>query len=136
MDKDPRYQRIDHSEIHAADARLQFLLQISQGENFIDLAEAAFMIAAEDDALATNSSVKLPVDHIKARLERLAKDVERSVLSETSRGDGGEEEILRAMHEYLFNKTSGFRTPDFGQSNIPRNVVVDNPGENKVNSSY
>lgn len=127
VDKDPRYQRIDHSQRHAAEARQGFLAEIWQGESLIDLAEAAFMIAAEDDALATNSSVKLPVNHIKSRLQRLANDIDTVVLQGMSE-DALPEQVLSEIHRYIFDPSSGFKPPSFGQSNLPLNATVDNPG--------
>ncbi len=53
--------RVDHSEVHAFDARRAFLLNISQGESALSVAEAALQIAAEDDAIVSHSTVRLPI---------------------------------------------------------------------------
>ncbi len=47
--------------MHAFDARRAFLLNISQGESALSVAEAALQIAAEDDAIVSHSTVRLPI---------------------------------------------------------------------------
>lgn len=54
------------------------------GEASIDLADAAFQIAAEDDALVSHSSVKLPVHLYSKRLQRMAEDIARHKLTHMS----------------------------------------------------
>ena len=54
------------------------------GEASIDLADAAFQIAAEDDALVSHSTVKLPVHLYSARVQRMTEDIARHKLSHMS----------------------------------------------------
>ena len=53
--------RIDHSEVHAFEARRAFSNNIAQGEAALNVAEAALQIAAEDDAIVSHSTVRLPI---------------------------------------------------------------------------
>jgi hypothetical protein len=48
---DVNYRREDMSVVHAHEARQAFLQEISKGEALINLAEAALLVASEDDAL-------------------------------------------------------------------------------------
>ena len=73
--------RADFSEIHSYEARLAFVNNIAHGEAGINLADAAFQIAAEDDALVSHSSVKLPVHQYAKRMQRMAEDIARNRLS-------------------------------------------------------
>ena len=73
--------RADFSEIHSYEARLAFVNNIAHGEAGINLADAAFQIAAEDYALVSHSSVKLPVHQYAKRMQRMAEDIARNRLS-------------------------------------------------------
>lgn len=73
--------RADFSELHAYEARQAFVRSIINGEASMNLADAAFQIAAEDDALVSHSSVKLPVHLYSKRLQRMADDIARHRLS-------------------------------------------------------
>lgn len=53
--------RIDLSEVHAFEARRAFSNNIAQGEAALNVAEAALQIAAEDDAIVSHSTVRLPI---------------------------------------------------------------------------
>ena len=73
--------RADFSEVHSFEARQAFVRNIAHGEAGINLADAAFQIAAEDDALVSHSSVKLPVQQYAKRMQRMAEDIARNKLS-------------------------------------------------------
>uniref|UniRef100_A0A383VLQ2 Uncharacterized protein n=1 Tax=Tetradesmus obliquus TaxID=3088 RepID=A0A383VLQ2_TETOB len=74
LEADPRYRRTDFSAELAAEARLQFAACLAQGEARLPLARAALLIAAEDDAIASSSIVRFPVDAFMERITRLAHD--------------------------------------------------------------
>lgn len=76
--------RADFSELHAYEARQAFVKNIMNGEASLDLADAAFQIAAEDDALVSHSSVKLPVQSYSKRLQRMAEEIARHRLGHMS----------------------------------------------------
>ena len=63
------------SEIHAYEARQGFLDVIEKGEAGIRLADAALQVAAEDDAIISHSTVKLPVKSFQGRISRLVADL-------------------------------------------------------------
>ena len=67
--------------MHSFEARQAFVRNIAHGEAGINLADAAFQIAAEDDALVSHSSVKLPVQQYAKRMQRMAEDIARNKLS-------------------------------------------------------
>ena len=67
--------------MHSFEARQAFVRNIAHGEAGINLADAAFQIAAEDDALVSHSSVKLPVQQYAKRMQRMAEDISRNRLS-------------------------------------------------------
>ena len=78
------FGRADFSELHAYEARQAFVKNIMNGEASLDLADAAFQIAAEDDALVSHSSVKLPVQSYSKRLQRMAEEIARHRLGHMS----------------------------------------------------
>jgi len=67
--------------VHSFEAEQAFVRNIAHGEAGINLADAAFQIAAEDDALVSHSSVKLPVQQYAKRMQRMAEDIARNRLS-------------------------------------------------------
>ena len=73
--------RADFSDVHSFEARQAFVRNIASGEAGINLADAAFQIAAEDDALVSHSSVKLPILLYAKRMQRMAEDIARNRLS-------------------------------------------------------
>ncbi|KAI7836487.1 hypothetical protein COHA_009639 [Chlorella ohadii] len=75
VEADPRYRRVDYSTLHAYEARQAFLRCIQQGEGLLELSAAALHIAAEDDALVSHSTVKLPVPSYQQRLQRMANEL-------------------------------------------------------------
>ena len=76
--------RADFSDLHAFEARRAFVRNIASGEAGINLADAALAIAAEDDALVSHSSVKLPVQSYAKRMQRMADDIACNKLSSMS----------------------------------------------------
>ncbi len=75
------------SEIHAYEARQGFLDIIEKGEAGISLADAALQVAAEDDAIISHSTVKLPVKAFQGRISRLAADLANHHLPDKSSSD-------------------------------------------------
>lgn len=73
--------RADFSDLHAYEARQAFVQNIASGEAGINLADAALAISAEDDALVSHSSVKLPVQSYAKRMQRMAEDIARNKLN-------------------------------------------------------
>ncbi|GAB4816397.1 hypothetical protein N2152v2_003443 [Parachlorella kessleri] len=118
---------VDFSEVHAYEARMAFLRNISRGEAAVDLADAALQIAAEDDALVSHSSVKLPVEAFHSRLERLAEEVAELRLRPLLARGAGDVELLEAVQQYVL-RDKGFRPTAFGRSNVPGHSLVESPG--------
>jgi len=124
----PSYRREDMSESHSREARKAFLAAISQGEGAINLAEAALQIAAEDDALVSHSSVKLPVAAFRQRLQRLANELIRVVLPPLNENKASNQDILDAILDYLYTQQK-FTPPNTGRSALlGAPIVVDAPG--------
>ena len=76
--------RLDMSEVHAYEARQAFLDVIEKGEAGICLADAALQVAAEDDAIISHSTVKLPVKSFQGRIARLTADLASNHLPDIS----------------------------------------------------
>ncbi|CAG9463334.1 unnamed protein product [Pedinophyceae sp. YPF-701] len=133
--RDPRYRSFDLASPHAWEARRGFLAELQQGTSFLRLADAALWAAAEDDALATNSPVRLPVDAFKQRLARLADNCGAALAAEGARrretgGEEGElsdEEAVAVVMECVLG-AGGLRVPDTGKSSVPGESVVAHPG--------
>lgn len=77
----PRYYRVDHSDLYAYEARRQYASEVQRGESGINLAAAALAISAEDDAIVSHSTVKLPEEPFLRRINVFSADVERMTLS-------------------------------------------------------
>ena len=69
--------RVDLSALHAYEARQSFAEELSKGEGGISLAKAALHVAAEDDALVSHSTVKLPVPQFLQRINALSNELAR-----------------------------------------------------------
>lgn len=102
------------------------------GEAKLDLAKLALLVAAEDDALTSHSSVKFPVDAYLKRLDALARDFE--VVLELNKMSGAEDaDKIDLLIEFLFGpsmpNTARFVTyrSKFDRGDL-RNTVVDAPG--------
>ena len=102
VEEDVRYRRVDFSDVNAWKARRGLAEQLARGESGVELAkvsvkqllvqhsptqththrlplmQAALLIAAEDDALVSHSTVELPVNSFLARMERLVDSLARS----------------------------------------------------------
>eukprot|EP00854_Cymbomonas_tetramitiformis_P003016 gene3016-3836_t len=83
---------------HAKAARESFLRNVRRGEASMQLALAALDIAAEDDALVTNSAVALPVPQYLKRLEAFALELEAHYLSDVSEPA----DVFERVQYYLF----------------------------------
>ena len=57
--------------MHAFEARRAFVQNIARGESAISVAEAALQIAAEDDAIVSHSTVRLPIKVWQAPADQL-----------------------------------------------------------------
>ncbi|KAG7668476.1 hypothetical protein Ndes2526B_g03893 [Nannochloris sp. 'desiccata'] len=124
----PSYRREDMSESHSREARKAFLDAISQGEGAMNLAEAALQIAAEDDALVSHSSVKLPVAAFCRRLQRLADELIRVILPPLTERKASNKDILDAILDFLYTQQK-FTLPNTGRSALlGAPIVVDAPG--------
>ncbi|CAL8467605.1 g7143 [Coccomyxa elongata] len=126
VEDDPRYRRVDMSEIFAWQARRAFVINVARGESGINLAEAALQVAAEDDAIVSHSSVQLPVHSFLNRISRVANDANRLYLREMP-SNSTPQQTLQAIQKFLFEEQR-FGLPAFGRSNIASGQVLDNPG--------
>ena len=59
----------------------------------INLAEAALQVAAEDDAIVSHSTVRLPIQSFLQRIDRLASNMRSAVLQKMP-GDASPDDIL------------------------------------------
>ncbi len=102
------------------------------GEAKLDLAKMALLVAAEDDALTSHSSVRFPVDAYLKRLDALTRDFE-VVLQLKNMSDAEDADKVELLIEFLFGtsmpNTSPFHTyqSKFDRGDL-RNTVVDAPG--------
>lgn len=126
------YRRKDFTNEHFSTARLAWLDELARGEAKLDLAKLALLVAAEDDALTSHSSVAFPVDAYLKRLEGLAKDFE-VVLELHDMKDADDTDKVDFLLEFLFGdsiaNTSRFTTfqSRFERGDL-KNTVVDAPG--------
>lgn len=81
---------------------MAFLENISAGEACVDLAMAALQIAAEDDAIVSHSSVKLPVEAFSKRIDIIVRDLIK-LLNET---DGSPAATLKVRYDLIKFLTS------------------------------
>ena len=93
------------------------LVSSSPLELGLDLAEAALLISAEDDALISHSPVPFPVDSYLGRVSGLAEELLGSVLPPLSE-PSTPREILAATDDYLYSRM-GFRVPSSRGSGHP-----------------
>ena len=125
--------RADASAQFAYLARWRFCRNIARGEAAMQLAEAALLVASEDDAIASHSTVPFPVEAYLGRIEKLAEEFERQRLRPMKVTAGGVEgklkatEVLAELENYLF-QTQRFSVTSFGRSNLPSGALVDHPG--------
>lgn len=96
------------------------------------MAKLALLVAAEDDALISHSSVKFPVESYLKRLETLTRDFE-IVLDLNDMTDSNDADKVDLLIEFLFG-TSIPNTTNFSSSQSRfdhgdlKNTVVDAPG--------
>eukprot|EP00894_Picocystis_sp_ML_P002355 jgi/Pico_ML_1/52872/g3513.t1 len=81
-----------------ADAARTALLENLQADEF-DVLEAALQVAAEDDAVKSQSVVQLPVQSYVRRRDRMADEFAKFYLPD----DRSSENILKALEEYMFD---------------------------------
>ena len=152
------YRRKDYSSEYFAESRLAFIDELKVrpqvggdqrltrqltspahlpttrqvGEAKLDLAKIALLVAAEDDALTSHSSVKFPVDAYLKRLDGLTSDFE-VVLELNDMSDADDADKIDLLIEFLFGhsmpNTSHFLAyqSKFDRGDL-RNTVVDAPG--------
>ena len=127
------HHRADASAQFAYTARWRFCENIARGEAAMHLAEAALLIASEDDAIASHSTVPFPVESYLGRIQKLAEEFEQQRLRPMNAAAGGAEGRLAAsvvmadLDDYLFH-AQRFSVPGFGRSNLPSGALVDHPG--------
>ncbi|KAG2439985.1 hypothetical protein HXX76_004103 [Chlamydomonas incerta] len=151
---DDRYRRADYSDVYQYESRQAFARAIAGGEPRMRLAAAALHVTAEDDAIASLSTVRFPVEAWLERIDRLvdqlcAVNLRRAATAvapaagtgaaagATAAGGAAEAaaeavaaeagSVLRVVERYLWEEC-GFRAPDYGRSNLPPNAVVDHAG--------
>ena len=127
IEKVPGYSREDHSEENARTARRAFLRAIAVGDAAMDQAEACLQIAAEDDALVTNTSVQLPVEAFRKRLEKLANELSRVVLPPVVASGASQQQQLDVIVDFITIQQR-FSPPAWGRSALSSNTIFDNPG--------
>lgn len=97
--------RADFSDLHAFEARQAFVKNIASGEAGINLADAALAIAAEDDALVSHSSVKLPVQAYAKRMQRMAEDIAHNRLNHLP-STGSDQNPMAVLEVWSFQNSS------------------------------
>ena len=117
-----RYEWDDEGAVLAAKLRAAFLANVSRGEAGIDVAEAALLIAAEDDALMSVTGVPLPVEPYLQRISAMADELTPLLPpAATSTPDA----VIAAVEAYLW-EWQRFRPPNAPA--IGAGVRVDHPG--------
>ena len=117
-----RYEWDDEGAVLAAKLRAAFLANVSRGEAGIDVAEAALLIAAEDDALMSVTGVPLPVEPYLQRIAAMADELTPLLPpAATSTPDA----VIAAVESYLW-EWQRFRPPSAPA--IGAGVRVDHPG--------
>lgn len=119
----------------------------------MQLAEAALLVAAEDDAIASHSTVPFPVEAYLARIQALADEfaqqrlrplLERAAVEQQQQQDSEGSHphpsclaavppplppatVLAELEDYLY-QTQRISVPAFGRSNLPPGALLDHPG--------
>ena len=122
----------------------------------MQLAEAALLVAAEDDAIASHSTVPFPVESYLARIQALADEFAqqrlRPLLERAAATAAGQQQqqpgsagspypsssstaplplppatVLAELEDYLY-QTQRISVPAFGRSNLPPSALLDHPG--------
>jgi hypothetical protein len=130
----PAYRRTDFATRHADAARRAFAAELAKGPARLDAAAAWLAAGAEDDALATNSPVALPVTAFAARLDALA-DAAAAALPDfydpTSATDPGPHQAaLDCVTAAVFGPPPGGGRPFVivPATSLPPGVLLDAPG--------
>lgn len=128
QENDLRYARADVGIQHAAAARDAFISELNKGPLRMSLLKAALHIAAEDDGLATNSTVALPVDAFVHRVEQMVEELARLRLPDAglTPSTSTPAEVEAVVNAYLFEEKR-IKVKQ-GRSGIPQNTLVDSPG--------
>ncbi|GAX75836.1 hypothetical protein CEUSTIGMA_g3279.t1 [Chlamydomonas eustigma] len=157
VETDCRYRRTDTSTLLAYTARWRFCHNIAKGEPGMDLAEVALLTAAEDDAIASHSTVPFPVESYLSRIQKLAEEFEsqrltplllqlcRTSLDQSPNNWASDcisiqqhqtqgircmispDTLLSELSNFLY-RANNFRIPEFGRSNLPLSSMLDHPG--------
>ena len=124
--------RLDFSDQLAFAARAALAANVARGEAGVDLAAAALQVAAEDDAVASSSTVPFPVESYLARIAALADEAAARARASSSAGSGlaalPPAEAVRAVERFLFEE-KGFRpAKGLGRSALPPRARLSHPG--------
>jgi len=132
---DRNFRAWDLGSAHAYDARRGLLEELALDVSGISLSRAALYVAAEDDAVATNSPVPLPVPAFLHRLESLADSAEAVLLADSEqRKEQGipprtDQDTVDIVLELLINpKSPGLTIPHTGRSSFPTLESHDDKG--------
>jgi hypothetical protein len=123
-----RYEWEDEGAALAATLRDAFTANVRRGEAAMDVAEAALLVSAEDDALMSVTGVPLPVQPYLQRIERMADELSASALLPASASDddvSSQAAVIAAVDDYVFVR-QGFRPP--AAPAIGARTAVDMPG--------
>eukprot|EP01023_Acetabularia_acetabulum_P060063 TRINITY_DN721_c0_g1_i1.p2 TRINITY_DN721_c0_g1~~TRINITY_DN721_c0_g1_i1.p2 ORF type:complete len:415 (+),score=61.85 TRINITY_DN721_c0_g1_i1:63-1247(+) len=90
-------------ENFATESRTGFTNELSKNDNDIDAVMAGLYFSAEDDALATKSTVSLPVQSYSRRLDGIVNDLQMWIPSQEGFNDKQQDEKLQIIVQYLFN---------------------------------
>eukprot|EP00892_Ulva_mutabilis_P009514 jgi/Ulvmu1/6935/UM032_0013.1 len=119
------YQQWDMAAVHAYEARRVFIESIMHGEPQADIVKAALAVAAEDDAIATHSTVPFPVKAWRQRIQRLAADCASHALPALPPG-APSKAVADAVSSFL--RARRFAVPECGRSALPAGSIVDHAG--------
>ena len=133
----PAYRRPDFSSTHADAALRAFAAALSAGPSSLDAAAAWLAAGAEDDALATNAPIPLPVAAFSARLDRLASDAAAALAAAMPSYDPADPGDAAAHQAALDAVTAAVFGPPPGGgrafrlvpgTNLSPGTVIDAPG--------
>eukprot|EP01024_Parvocaulis_polyphysoides_P046805 TRINITY_DN44270_c0_g1_i1.p2 TRINITY_DN44270_c0_g1~~TRINITY_DN44270_c0_g1_i1.p2 ORF type:complete len:396 (-),score=51.10 TRINITY_DN44270_c0_g1_i1:129-1316(-) len=91
-------------ENFAKDSRYGLLSELDKNDSEIDVVMAGLHFSAEDDALATRSTVPLPVQAYSQRLDGIISDLQTWINSpQNSYNNKNQDEKLQCVVQYLFD---------------------------------
>lgn len=134
VESDRRYRRTDFSDDLAREARAAFAANVAGGEAAVDLAAAALQVAAEDDAIASSSTVPFPVESYLDRVAALASDC---AARHPDLAGMPPAQAVQAVRAFLFDdeedegggqRRRPFRVSKGGRSALPRRARLNHPG--------